>query len=116
MQQKEQRLECNEVVMVEEANRPGYTLSALPKEHVRRREEAELCRLPARGDKDDPESRASYPESAGGKKKTLYNNWVGEEKTESDPVKENIGKNSSTYLVFAAKVHTSEGARTFMSG
>jgi len=101
MQQKEERLECNEVMVVEEAKRQ--------KEHVRRREEAELCRLPAVGDKDDPESRASYPESAGGKKKTLYNNWVGEKKTESDPVKENIGTNSSTYLLFAAKVHTSEG-------
>ncbi|XP_044075093.1 trichohyalin-like [Siniperca chuatsi] len=98
------RLQWEKVMMVEEelVRRPRYTLSALKKEQ--RREEAELCRQPKVGDKAGPERLTSdLKAEEQGKKKTLHNNWVGEQSTDSEPVKEKFHPNSSTYLLFAAK-------------
>ncbi len=104
-QLKDERLQWKKVMLVEEelVKRP-VCLSALKKEQQRRREEAELCRPPRAGDKAGPDRLTSgLKAEQQGKKKTLYNNWVGEQKPDSGPVKGKLHPNSSTYLLFAAK-------------
>ncbi|XP_034537365.1 trichohyalin-like [Notolabrus celidotus] len=107
-QLKQESLLWKDVMMVEEepGKRPRYTISALKEEQQRRQEEVELCQLPQVGDpaSRDPLTSEHKVTQQQGRRKTLYNNWVGEgKKTESAPVKENPGPNDSTYLLFAAK-------------
>ncbi|XP_034537848.1 reticulocyte-binding protein 2 homolog a-like [Notolabrus celidotus] len=107
-QLKRERLLWKDVMMVEEepGKRPRYTISALKEEQQRRQEEAELRQLPQVGDpaSRDPLTSEHKATQQQGRRKTLYNNWVGEgKKTDSAPVKEKPHPNDSTYLLFAAK-------------
>lgn len=91
-QLKKERLQWK-VAVEEELKR--YTFRALDEEH----EEVELYCLPTEGDKANPKCLTSHLKPAGMKKKTLSNNWVGENILES-----------SVYPLFAAKPHSkSEG-------
>ncbi|XP_045906906.1 capping protein inhibiting regulator of actin dynamics-like isoform X2 [Micropterus dolomieu] len=97
---QKERLRWEKVMMVEEelVKWPRCTSSALKKEP--RQDEAELCYLPKVGDKTDREFLTSDLKV---KKKTLHNNWVGEQKPHSEPFKEKFHSKNSTYLLFAAK-------------
>lgn len=88
-QQKREKLQWEEVMMVDELlKRPRY------------REETELCCVP----KVSPESLTSdLKAKEQSRKTTLYNNWVGEQKVDSVPIKEKPHPNSPTHLLSAAK-------------
>lgn len=95
-QLKREKLQWEKVMMVDE---PRYTLSAQKTE-----EEAELCCVHTAGVKISPEPLTSDLKAKDqGKKKTLHNNWVVEQKMNSVPVKQKLHPNSSTYLLFSAK-------------
>ncbi|XP_034565763.1 trichohyalin-like [Notolabrus celidotus] len=116
---KQERLHWRKVMQVEEeeeksVKRPRYKTSAPKEEQLRRQGEAELCRLPMVGDKVSHDRLTSDLETdkQQGKKKTLINNWVGVQKIDSEPVKEEPHPKSSTYLHFTAKVALKSEGKT----
>ncbi|XP_034542684.1 vicilin-like seed storage protein At2g18540 [Notolabrus celidotus] len=105
-----QKAEQEKLMQVEEepGKRPRYTTCALKEEQQERQEEAELYRPQrvrdrASHDRLIPDLKAPKHQ---GKKKTLMNNWVGEPKIDSKPVKEKPDPVNST--IAAKKAPQSE--------
>ncbi|XP_045906734.1 calponin homology domain-containing protein DDB_G0272472-like isoform X1 [Micropterus dolomieu] len=87
-QLKKERLRWKKVMMVveeEPISRPSFALSDLEKEQQRRCEEAELCLT---SELKGQEQR---------NRKTLFNNWVGEQGTESETDEEKLHSHGYTH-------------------
>ncbi|XP_034542001.1 trichohyalin-like [Notolabrus celidotus] len=106
---KQEKLRWKKVMQVEEpSKRPRYTTCALKEEQQESQEEAELYRSQRGRDRashDRLTSDLKAPKHQG-KKKTLMNNWVGEPKTDSKPVREKPDPVNST--IAAKKAPQSE--------
>ncbi|XP_044054521.1 myosin-M heavy chain-like [Siniperca chuatsi] len=99
-QLKKERLHWKKVMMVEEEPNTGprFTLSDLKKEQQWRSDEAELCRL--RKVDNEASFKCLTSELKGqeqSKRKTLCNNWVGEQSTDSETDDEKLPPNGSTH-------------------
>ncbi|XP_071330303.1 uncharacterized protein [Trachinotus anak] len=83
---KNERLRWKKVMMVKEEpiTRPRFTLSDLKKEQQRRREEAQEAETSLKSLTSEVRSEEQS------KRKTLINNWVGEQETHSVTVQEEI--------------------------
>ncbi|XP_034562522.1 vicilin-like seed storage protein At2g18540 [Notolabrus celidotus] len=105
---KQERLPWKEMMQVEEepGRRPRYTTCALKEEQQERQEEAELYRpqrVRDRASRDRLTSDLKAPKHQE-RKKALINNWVGEQKSESEAVREMPVPVKCTSPCFSAKM------------
>ena len=109
VQLKKEKIQWEKLMMVqkEPVTRPRYTISDLKKEQQRRREEAELCPMPRVEDKASSKCLMSEVKSLEqSRRKTLNNNWVGEQEklhpndsTCRTTAEETTLKSDSMYLI-----------------